>query len=421
MGGVAAALAGHAFEHLFIECLGWDRLRATTAITVQEATLRLTTVGHKRDFPIFHCPADRTVLANRRLLRDVQRQLRRRYHEHILIYSCETPRKQVWQWATTVADGCRILHREHPFFSSDPPQRLVERLEGLKFSLQEEEKTTLSEVLHRVRAALLPDSGLNLFARYPSYAVKSDRLAMAMKRGEPGAYNRFVEFHMPLARHSSRMLIRWFGMDPDDAEQTAMIGLMEAARRFDPERGYQFSTYAGYWLRQICQRYGLEWGLLLHVPTHYFWTCYKLEFIETELIAAHGQHEATCFFSAKLEEAGITPQQWQYYKSARHFCRFSDLDPRQLTKIGGAGRKLSYFQEKEEIRLTVERILNSLHPKQAKILKMRYGIGHRECTLQEIGEHLGITRERVRQIQKKAEEKAFRLLRLNDHSGDFGP
>ncbi len=154
---------------------------------------------------------------------------------------------------------------------------------GLTVSLQEEEQTTLPDVLDRVRVALLPDSELNLFAKHPSYAAESDRLAMAMKRGEPGARFRRSSSSTCRWRHSSRMLIRWFEMDPDDAEQTAMIGLLEAARRFDPDRGYQFSTYAGYWIRNACQRrYGLEWGLPFHVPTHYFWSCYKLEFIETE-------------------------------------------------------------------------------------------------------------------------------------------
>jgi RNA polymerase sigma factor (sigma-70 family) len=419
MVGIETALAAHAFEHLFIECLGRDRLRATTAIANNGTTLNLTSVAQKRGFTVFHCPAHRTVLANRRLLRDVQRQLRRSHHEHILIYSCDTPRKQVWQWATALADGRGILHREHPFFSSDPPKRLVERLEGLTVSLQEEEQTTLPDVLNRVRVALLPDSELNLFARNPSYAAESDRLAMAMKRGEPGSQQAFVQFHMPLARHSSKMLVRWFNMDPDDAEQTAMIGLMEAARRFDPERGYQFSTYAGYWIRNACQRYGLEWGLPLHVPTHYFWTCYKLEFIETELLAAHGQYEARRRFAEELEDAGISPEQWRHYQLARHFCRFSELDRRQAAKLDRPDRSPMDAIEEDAARQTVERALASLHPRHALVLKLRYGIGQPECTLQEIAERLDLTRERVRQIQMAAEKKLIRFLRKNDRLGEF--
>ena len=57
MGSVVAALAEHAFEHLFIERLGWDRLRSATAVTRHDATLHLTTVTQKRGFTVFHCPA----------------------------------------------------------------------------------------------------------------------------------------------------------------------------------------------------------------------------------------------------------------------------------------------------------------------------------------------------------------------------
>ena len=98
MGGVVAALAEHAFEHLFIECLGWDRLRATLSALWKETNLQLTAIAQKRGFAVLHCATHRTMLADRRLLREIQRQVRRTYHEHIIIYSCETPRKQVWQW-----------------------------------------------------------------------------------------------------------------------------------------------------------------------------------------------------------------------------------------------------------------------------------------------------------------------------------
>jgi RNA polymerase sigma factor (sigma-70 family) len=412
MDGVAAALAEHAYEHLFIECLGWDRLRSATAVTRNDATLHLTAVAQKRGVTVFHCPAHRTVLANRSLLRDVQRQIRRTHHEHILIYSCETPRKQVWQWATVLADGRRILHREHPFFSSEPPERLIERIEGLAVGIHEEEQTTLPDVLLRVRSALMPDSELNLFARHPTYAAESDRLAMAMKRGEPGALQSFVEFHMPLARKASRMLVRWFGMDPEDAEQTAMIGLMEAARRFDPERGYQFSTYASYWIRQCCQRYGLEWGMPIRMPTYVFWPCYKMAFVEAELIATHGEHGARSRFDRELTEAAITREQWECFCTARRLACFSDVDAPRQALLG----KLDESANVERDAVThetcdeVARNVDLLTGRQALILKMRYGIGHPEHTLEEVGDELRITRERVRQIQAKAEERLQRLL-----------
>lgn len=121
-GGIEAALAEHAFEHLFIECLGWDRAQVSEQIHLPAIQCDLTGIAHKRGFTVFIAETHRTVLANRQLLRRIQRRLRKSYHEHILIHYCETPRKQVWQWATTLGDGRRMLHREHPFFSNEPPQ-----------------------------------------------------------------------------------------------------------------------------------------------------------------------------------------------------------------------------------------------------------------------------------------------------------
>jgi RNA polymerase sigma factor (sigma-70 family) len=335
VGGIEAALAEHAFEHLFIECLGWDRARSRVSIELQGVKFEIAAVAQKRGFTVFLCPTDRTVLANRALLRKIQQLLRKAHHEHILIHHCPTPRKQVWQWATMIGEQRQILHREHPFFSDDPPPRLLERVRGLEVSFQQEDETMLVDVLHRVRTALLPDSEFNLFARYPKYAEQSDRLAMAMRRGESGAFSAFVELHMPLAKHASRMLVRWFGMDVDDAEQTAMIGLIEATRRFDPERGFQFSTYAGYWLRQACQRYGLLWGLPIRMPPHLFWPCYRLTFTRIKLIATHGECEKVeSQFEQELAAAGISRETWDTFCAARHMGFFSDLSQRDLAGWG---------------------------------------------------------------------------------------
>ncbi len=418
---ITTALAKHAFEHLFIECLGWDWLRAHVVVRHDELSHELEGVAQKRGFAVFLCPSHRTILANRRLLRDIQRRLRKSYHEHILIHYCETPRKQVWQWATEVGNR-HIQHREHPFFSDQPPPRLLERIRGLTVTFEEEERTTLPDVLARVRQTLQPDaSDFQLFAKYPSYAARSDRLAMAVKRGEAGAFQKFVELHIPLARHLSRRLDHWFAMDPDDAEQTATIGLLQAARRFDPDRGFQFSTYARHWILQACQRFGLEWGLPIHVPVHYFWTCYKLTFVEAQLIATYGKQDAREHFEECMKEAGVTLQQWRHFCIARNLSYFSEIDRRELLKLDKPDESSLVTDEDSHSPDDLKRALQSLHPRrQLQIIKLRYGIGEVEHTLQEIADMLGLTRERIRQIQEIAEEKLARTLRRSDKYGEYG-
>ena len=105
MRDIQASLANHAFEHLFIECLGWDRVRSIVSLDVNNAPVKLTAIAQKRGFTVFVARAHRTVFADRQLLRNVQRKIRKTHHEHILIHCCDIPCKQVWQWATTSGDG----------------------------------------------------------------------------------------------------------------------------------------------------------------------------------------------------------------------------------------------------------------------------------------------------------------------------
>lgn len=411
MGDFRGSLSNHAFEHLFIECLGWDRLRNEVTLETPHGAAALTVVAQKRGFPVFIASAHRTQLADRRFLRDVQKRLRKLHHEHILIQFCETPRKQVWQWAATLDDGRRILHREHPFFSGSPPPRLLERLRGLAIPIADEEQTSLTDILRRVRSALLPDAELNLFTKNPCYATQSDGLAMAMKRGEPGAFGRFVEFHMALARHYARRLRRWFDMDLEDAEQTAMIGLIEAARRFDPEKGFQFSTYAGWWIRQCCQRYGLEWGLSIRMPPYLFWPCYRLTFTKAKLVAQYGEAEAEPHFDTALAGANVTREQWNRFTAARHMDVLSDFVAGDVNNLDDPkGPDVVDRACTDELCEKVRGMLRCLTPRQAEIIRLRYGINASQHTLEQIAEKLGITRERVRQLQVKAEERLERRL-----------
>ena len=108
--------------------------------------------------------------------------------------------QQVWQWAIRLPDGRKVRHREHPFLSACPPGRFLNRLQGLRFTLDEEENASLVQTLERVQHVLDTAADLNLFARYPSYAERSDELARAMLTGDQQALHRFVVFHMPLAR-----------------------------------------------------------------------------------------------------------------------------------------------------------------------------------------------------------------------------
>lgn len=133
---------------------------------------------------------------------------------------------------------------------------------------------------------------------------------------EPGAFDAFVLYHQGLAKKSSKMLVRWVGMEPEDAEQVAMLGLLKAARRFDPDRGYQFSTLAGYHILSTCQRHAVDCGLLVRIPHHRFWPCYKVQFQVTKLITTYGPVEARDAIRQlsappRTEQSAMTSSSWR--------------------------------------------------------------------------------------------------------------
>lgn len=414
---IEAALASHSFGELFRH-LGWDRFQASVSVTCGEEQFALQGLAHKRDFAVFLLSTHRTDLADRGLLREIQRQLRKSHYEHILIHCCDTPRKQVWQWAEDIS-GDGVEHHEHPFFSDRPPPLLVERIRSMAFALDEEGQITLLDVNERVRQALVPDREFNLFAKRPKLARKSNELAMAVRAGQPGALQAFAHFHVRLARYWSGMPMRWFGLDADDAEQTAMLGLMEAARRFDPERGYQFSTFASHWIRQACSRYGLRVGMFIRAPDYLFWPMLRLERAELTAQASCGGFGVEARFEYELEREGIPLDEWRRFRAARDVQCWSDLHIQQQAAL--EPRDESSDPEvpilAEDQRLDLMRELEGLERREAQILRLRYGLDGEKQTLWKIGRQLGITRERVRQIENEALDKLRHRLSLRERGG----
>lgn len=408
MDAIAENIADHQFQKLFIEELGWDHTSSAQEIVCDERNFQFEGVAQKRGFLVVHCQTNRVVLANRGLLRKAQRSLVKFFHEHIAIYTSDEPQKQVWQWSLHLPDGRHLRHREHPFFSNSPPTPFLDRLQQLEFRLDEEDSVDLLDAVKRVRIALDTTPELNLFAKRPWYAKRSDELARAIQEGVSGAFEEFVEFHQPLARKSSKMLVRWVGMEPDDAEQIAMLGLVTAAKRFKPELGAQFSTYASYWIRQSCQRYGVDTGLPIRIPTHAFWPCYKLNFEYQRLLASHGPAKADRLFQECLEAAEITSRQWKSFQASyamETFTDTSDDEFRELRRIKDEISTPPLLAELSEQRDAINEALTKLLPRHAKVIRLRYGIDVKEHTLEEVGQLLGITRQRAQQIQADAEDK----------------
>ncbi len=405
MDSVETALLGHAFDELFVEHLGWDRVKAAVSLECRGTSFVLSAVAHKRGFTVFSCLTHRTVVADRHFLRDIQRQLRKTYHEHIIVFHCDAPPKQVWAWAFAADDKRAVEHREHPFFSDQPPPLLLQRLHGLAFRLEEEASITLVDAISRVRQALVPESEFNLFAKWPGYARKTERLALAYRDGDASALPRIVEMHLMLAKKWSWLARAWFGLDKDDAGQIAVLGLIEAARRFDPTLGYQFSTYAVVWIRQACSREGLEASQFIQIPSYLHWPSARIERAQRQIERRHGPTAAACAVDRLLAKEGIQFDYWHHGQLARELRLAVNLPKRQW-KVFHLEDTVTPVDalELKELQAAIHEELGRLPARDADVLRKRFGLDGPVMRLREIAKPLGLTRERIRQIQRNAME-----------------
>lgn len=310
-------------------------------------------------------------------------------------------------------DGRKLRHREHPFFTEMPPQALLTRIQGLRFSLDEEERITLADALDRARSALDTKSEHNLFVNHPKYAEQGDKLAMAMASGGIDDFHRFVLFHRRLARWGVKRLVRQFDIDEDDAEQFGMLGLLAAARHFKHEKGFQFSTYATTAIHQRCQRHGPEQAMLIRVPSLAYWPLHRYLRTAQRLDARSGTWVGEQFVDWLTRRSPLVGLRIRQFRRAVGIRSLSDpgepecLLARKLPSDEGlpdAGMMLLDTQS------VVRQCVDQLEERDAEILKRRYGFNSTPETLESIARSVDLTKERVRQIILKAESTLRPLL-----------
>lgn len=178
-------LETRAFTDLFVEELGWDRLRGSAAqqLAVDGETVRLEGLAQKREVPVYLLRADTLPDRNRR--RRIERELSRRQLEHLLIFLDEASGAQVWQWVKREA-GKPDRVREHPWRPGMAVEGLRQKLDALQFTLEEEEagRIEVTQVTQRLRRAFDADKVTKRF--YAEFKARHDAL-LAFLKGLPDA------------------------------------------------------------------------------------------------------------------------------------------------------------------------------------------------------------------------------------------
>jgi RNA polymerase primary sigma factor len=202
-----------------------------------------------------------------------------------------------------------------------------------------------------------------------------------------------------------------------DLIQEGNMGLMTAVDRFEYRRGYKFSTYAHWWIRQAITRAISDQSRTIRVPVHMVEIINKLNKVTSELVREKGKEPTADEIAKKMD---LSP------KKVQKIRKISQLPLSLETPIGedGDSHLGDFIEDKNKISPLDEYIQNNLREhidealknhseRESSIIKLRFGIGDgNEHTLEEVGSQYRVTRERIRQIQ----EKAIRKLRQSRHS-----
>ena len=197
------------------------------------------------------------------------------------------------------------------------------------------------------------------------------------------------------------------GVPFQDMIQEGNLGLMKAVDRFDPDRGFKFSTYATWWIRQAVSRAVANQGRTIRLPVHMSDAVKKLYRAIRQLEQAYGRAPSLLEIA---EETGLRPRRVRWIMEvAQHPLSLQkpigeDKDSELVSLIEDEQAPVpSEAAEQAVLRDTLEELLSTLNPREARILRMRFGLDNgQEHTLEEIGDRFGVTRERIRQIEQRA-------------------
>ena len=292
-----------------------------------------------------------------------------------------------------------------------------------------------AEIAKEVEGAEAPDMGadavsiddpvkvyLKEIGRVPLLTPEEEiELAVRIGEGDEAAKKRLSEANLRLVVSiAKRYLGR--GMQFLDLIQEGNLGLIKAVEKFDYTKGFKFSTYATWWIRQAITRAIADQARTIRIPVHMVETINKVKKVSSQLLHANGREPSAEEISEELDMP---------VEKVREIMRVAQEPVSLETPIGEEeDSHLGDFIPDDDapapadaashtlLKETLDSVLDSLTPREEKVLRLRFGLEDgRSRTLEEVGKEFNVTRERIRQIEAKALRKLrhpSRSKRLKD-------
>ncbi|MBR2312139.1 MAG: RNA polymerase sigma factor RpoD [Clostridia bacterium] len=318
---------------------------------------------------------------------------------------------------------------ENMDFDMDSLEKLYEAFEDNGVSLPDDISTTeMNEIEHEVERfgggenmeRMLEQEGLSIDDPVRMYlkeigkvplltADREKELAERMAEGDETAKTELVEANLRLVVSIAKRYVGK-GMFFLDLIQEGNLGLMKAVDKFDYTKGYKFSTYATWWIRQAITRAIADQARTIRIPVHMVETIHKVSRYQRQMLQELGREPTPAEIGEKMGmsaervreimKVALDPVSLETPIGEEEDSHLGDFIPDDDTPSPSESASTNILRE------VIERELNTLTPREAHVIKLRFGLyDGRTRTLEEVGKEFDITRERIRQIESKALRK----------------
>ncbi len=310
-------------------------------------------------------------------------------------------------------------------FDVEQVDKLYEKIEGSNIKIIEDMDIDLDTDLESIPLEALTDSDepadnitvddpvkvyLKEIGRVPLLSTEEELvLSEKMAEGDSEAAKRLSEANLRLVVSIAKRYVGR-GMQFLDLIQEGNLGLIKAVEKFDYTKGFKFSTYATWWIRQSITRAIADQARTIRIPVHMVETINKVKKVSSQLLHKNG-HEPSAEEIAKEIDMSVEKVSEIMRVSQEPVSLETPIGEEEDSHLGdfipdddapAPAEAASYTLLKEQIG----KVLGTLTPREEKVLRLRFGLEDgRQRTLEEVGKEFNVTRERIRQIEAKALRK----------------